>query len=83
MTNKKVEIETMFQDFKDDGVPLTFGKKVYARLVEQTVSTVSSNICLGKNIAKYSKLGNAKNSQVLFNLRDVCDFIVSQKVEVA
>lgn len=83
MTEKEIEIETMFQDFIDSGVPLTFGKKVYVKLVDQTVSTVNGNIVAGKNIAKYSKMGNAKNAQVLFNLRDVCEFIVSQKVKVA
>ena len=83
MMNKEKEIETMFQDFKDSGVPLTFGKKQYAELVGQSVSTVSGNIVSGKNIAKYSKLGASKNAQVLFNLRDVCEFIVNARVRVA
>ena len=80
---KNAEVETMFKDFRADDVPLTFGKKKYGELVGQTVSTISSNICSGKNIVKYSKMGGAKNAQVLFNLRDICEFIVSQKVEVA
>jgi len=81
--NVKLESEELFNSFRESGVPLTFGKKMYAELVGQSVSTVSGNICKGTGVATYSKLGKSKNSQVLFMLKDVCNFITSQKVQVA
>ncbi len=82
MKLKDEAVEILFNDLKDSGFPLMVNKAQYAKIVNQSVSTVSGAISAGKNICKYSKMGGALNAKVLFNLRDVAEFIISQKVEV-
>ncbi len=83
MTQSMTEASNkLFEDLRDEGLPLVFGKKTYAEIEGITQSSVNSKICSG-DVPVYSKMGGAKNSPVRFMLRDVCDFIASKRIQIA
>lgn len=62
---------------------LTIDKKQYAEIIGASVSTINNYISKGYGVPDYQKLGNAKNSKVLFTLRNVAKYLASQTVKTA
>ncbi|MBN1971243.1 MAG: hypothetical protein JW870_17890, partial [Candidatus Delongbacteria bacterium] len=73
----------IFEDLVAMGYPLMINKKQYSEITNQSISTVNTKISNGRDICKYLKMGGKHNSQVLFNLRDVAEFLSLHSIEVA
>ncbi len=46
-----------------------------------SVSSVDNYIKNGHCLPNYKKMGPAKNAKIIFNLRDVAEYIVAQTVQ--
>ncbi len=75
--------QALFDDFKAAGYGVQIGKKQYAEIIGGSVSAVDHYIAKGYGIPKYRKIGNARNSRVLFSLRDVAEYLASQTIQTA
>lgn len=78
-TNHQTEL--VYQDLKSRYAKATLNKKELAKELCMSVSTVDLNISKGIGLPNYKKLGNAKNSRVVFNIVDVAEFL-SQTIKV-
>ena len=54
-------------------------KKELALLLGVSVSFIDNGVMFGSHIPKYKKLGNSKNSRIIFPLLEVAEFL--SKVE--
>lgn len=77
------EAKFIFEQLKAEGFPLLIDKKQYAAILSCSVSSVDNYIKQGTNLPNYKKFGKAKNAKVVFNLRDVSEFIAAQTVQTA
>lgn len=57
------------------------GKREIAEELNVSQSSIDLYISKGIGVPKYKKLGNAKNSRVLFNIYDVAVYLNSQLIE--
>ncbi len=77
-----VEAIAIYSELKIEGYPLLISKKQYAKIIGCGSSTIDNYMKHGYGICNYKKLGNAKNSKVLFNLIDVSNYL-SQTIKTA
>lgn len=77
------EAKFIFNQLKADGYPLFIDKRQYAQILGCSLSSIDNYIKQGTNLPNYKKLGTAKNAKVVFNLRDVSEFIAAQTVQTA
>ncbi|MEA3553701.1 MAG: hypothetical protein U9R39_04755 [Campylobacterota bacterium] len=54
---------------------ITIGKSELSKILGVSESYINKCLMQGKGIPNYKKLGNSKNSKVIWNLSDVSDFI--------
>jgi len=71
--------EMLFKSLKAE-YNLTITKKELANILSSSVSFIDKCITKGKNIPNYIKLGNSRNSKVIFNLVDVAEFLTKTKI---
>ncbi len=77
------ETKQIFDDLKSDGYPLIIDKKQLAEIRRCSVSSIDNYIKAGTNLPNYKKMGTAKNAKVVFNLRDVAEFIATRTIQTA
>ena len=77
------EAQIIYDELKADGYNSQVTKKEYAEIVRCSVSAVDKYIAGGYGIPDYKKIGHQKNARVLFALRDVATYLVSQNVKTA
>ena len=73
---------TMFSALQHKYNKLALSKSELAQELGMGLSTVSKMMAEGIGLPNYKKIGNAKNSRVLFPLADVAEFL-SDTMEVA
>jgi len=77
------EAKFIFDELKAEGYPLLVDKKQYSQIIGCSVSSIDNYIKQGVNLPNYKKMGTAKNAKVVFNLRDVAEYIAGQTVRTA
>lgn len=77
------EAQFIYDQLRAEGYPLLIDKPQYAKINTISVSSVDNYLERGTNLPNYKKMGAAKNAKVLFNLRDVAEFIAAQTVQTA
>ena len=70
------------QDLQKKYNKTTLTKREYAKEIGVSISTVDAYLAKDEGIPKYIKLGNSKNSKVLFNIVDVADFLANGATNV-
>lgn len=60
---------------------LIISKKELANILKVSESTINNYISKNQGIPKYKKLGESKNSKIIFNLIDVAEFLAQKKEE--
>jgi len=60
---------------------ITIGKKEMAAELGIGLSTLDLYMKKGIGIPSYLKLGNKRNSRILFNITDVAEFLSSNKIK--
>jgi hypothetical protein len=72
--------EEIFDDLRSCNGGLLFAdKRKTAELLNCSVSLINKNMAKGRNIPAYLKVGG----KVLFNLRDIAQFIEDHKIHVS
>ncbi len=79
-TNPQTQL--IYQDLKSRYNKATLTKKELANEFTVSISTIDLYMSKSIGIPNYKKLGNAKNSKVVFNIIDVAEFL-SQTIKVA
>lgn len=69
------EAKFILNELKAEGYPLFITKKQYAEITQVSLSAVDNYMANGYGIPNYKKMGNSKNSKVLFNLIDVANYL--------
>jgi len=82
MKFENVDIENMYNYLVKKYNKATITKKELAIEISMSVSSIDKFIMENKNIPKYRKIGNGKNSKVLFNVLDVAKFLYSDLIQV-
>ncbi len=77
------EAEQLFQDLKKDGYSMLIGKKEYAKIIGCSLTSIDNYMKRGYGCPNYKKLGSMQNAKVLFNLRDVANFLANLTVKTA
>ena len=77
------EAQILFDDLKVAGYGVHVSKKDYAEIVGCSTSCIDNYLAKGSGIPSYKKIGKAKNSRVLFSLRDVAEYLAAQTVQTA
>ena len=77
------EAKFINDQLRADGYPLFINKKQYAEIVGLSIHSIDSYITRGINLPNYKKLGESKNAKVVFNLKDVAEFLASRTVKTA
>lgn len=72
----------IYQDLKSRYNKASINKKELANELGCSCSTIDLYMSKSIGLPNYKKLGNAKNSKVIFNIIDVADFL-SQTIKVA
>lgn len=78
--NQKTQL--IYHDLKSRYKKATLSKAELANELGISSSTIDRNMKEGIGIPNYRKLGNARNSKVIFNIVEVAEFL-SQTVKVA
>ena len=78
----ETQAKLIFDELKAQGFSLFIGKREYAKITHSSLSAVDNYIKKGYGIPDYKKMGDAKNSKVLFNLIDVANYL-AQTVKTA
>ena len=73
--------QAIFDDALAAGYPLQLSKQQYAEFVGCSRSAVDNYISKGYGVPNYRKIGNARNSRVMFSLRDVAEYLASQTIQ--
>lgn len=76
------EAEAIYGELRESGYSIFISKTEYAKIVHCSVSSVDNYIRHGYGIPNYKKMGNAKNSKVLFSLIDVANYL-AKTIETA
>jgi len=74
--------ELIYQDLQTRYKKSTLSKREMATELGISYSTIDGYIAKGYGIPNYKKLGNAKNSKVVFTIIDVAEFL-SQTIKTA
>jgi len=77
------EAKFIFDELRKEGYPLLITRQHYARIMRISLSTLDNYMAKGYGLPPYKKMGANKNARVLFNLRDVAEFIAAQTVKTA
>ena len=77
------EAKFIFDQLQGEGYPLLITRRQYARIMGISLSTLDNYMARGYGLPNYKKMGSNKNARVLFNLRDVAEFIAAQTVKTA
>ena len=77
------EAKFIFDQLRAEGYPLLITRQQYARIMGISLSTLDNYMARGYGLPNYKKMGSNKNARVLFNLRDVAEFIAAQTVKTA
>ncbi len=77
------EAQTLFDDLKAEGYGLHISKTQYGEVVGCSTSAVDNYIAKSYGIPSYKKIGHQRNARVLFNLRDVAEYLTAQTVQTA
>ncbi len=77
------EAVTIYSELASQGYGLMVNKGDYAKIVKCSISSVDNYIRKGYGCPNYKKLGNSKNSKVLFSLIDVANYLASSTVITA
>ena len=56
-------------------------KREMAKELDISPSTLDLYMSKGTGVPRYKKLGNAKNSRVIFNILDIAEFLNTQYIE--
>ena len=72
----------IFNQLKAEGYPLLINKLQYSKIIGCSISSIDNYMRAGTNLPNYKKMGTAKNARVLFNLRDVANFIADQTTQM-
>jgi nucleoid DNA-binding protein len=72
MENKEIIYKTLLDKYN-----ITITKKELAQILSSSISFIDKCIMKGENIPNFKKLGNSKNSKIIFNLMDVVDFLTN------
>ena len=75
------ESKFIYDELKYEGYPLFINKRQYANIIGCSLSSVDHYIKQGTNLPDYKKLGTSKNAKVMFNLRDVAEYLAAQTVK--
>ena len=75
------EAQTLLTDLQSAGYGVQVGKKEYAEIVGCTTHTIDKYIARGYGIPRYRKIGNQRNSRVMFALRDVAEYLSSLTIQ--
>ncbi len=73
--------EALYSELKMEGYPLMIPKKSYAEIVGCSVYSVDKYIKKGYGCPNFKKMGDKKNSRVLFSLIDIANYL-SKTVEM-
>ncbi len=65
------------------GSKLPKAKTQYGEVVGCSTSAVDNYIAKSYGIPSYKKIGHQRNARVLFNLRDVAEYLTAQTVQTA
>jgi len=76
------QAEQHYNYLKEKYKKITLIKPELATEMSISVSTINLYIAKGYGIPNYSKIGNAKNASVRFNILDVAEFL-SQTIKTA
>lgn len=60
---------------------ITVTKKELAQILSCSISSVDKCLMKGKGLPNYKRLGNSRNSKIVWNLADIADFL-SQTTKV-
>ncbi len=82
MNFKNPQTELVYQDLKSRYNKATLTKKELAKEFTVSIATIDLYMQKGLGIPNYKKLGNAKNSKVVFNIIDVAEYL-TQTIKVA
>ncbi len=74
------QVKLIYDDLKARYKKSTISKSEMAYELGVSYSTLDNYIARGFGIPNYKKLGNAKNSKVIFNITDVAVFL-AQTIE--
>ena len=77
------EAQALFNDLQTAGYGVHVNKKQYAEIVGCSVSAVDHYMKSGYGIPDYRKMGHQRNARVLFSLRSVAEYLVTQTVVTA
>ena len=71
------ETEFIFNELRKDH-PLFIGREEYGEIIGVSTGTIARRIRAGIGLPNYKRAGDWKNSRILFNLKDVAEFLSSQ-----
>lgn len=75
------EAIAIYSELSAQGYSLFINKKEYADIVSCSTASVDNFIRNGYGCPDYKKLGNAKNSKVLFSLIDVANYLAGTTIK--
>lgn len=81
--DKTMDAKNLYDQLKTDGYDTLISKKEYLKITGISKSTLDLNMQNQQHIPPFMKIGDPIKGRVLFNLRDVCDFLCSCSVRVA
>ena len=70
-TSTQALVEQLFKLYNK----VVFSKENLAKLMDVSISYISKSLAKGYGIPNYKRLGNKKNSKVIFNINDVAEFL--------
>ena len=82
MQFNKPQTELIYQDLKSRYKKASLNKRELSNELGVSISTIDLYISKSMGIPNYKKLGNAKNSKVVFNIIDIAEFL-ADTVKVA
>ncbi len=77
------ESVALYGELVSRGYKLFIGKREYAEIIGSSVSSIDNFIKNGYGCPNYKKLGNSKNSKVLFSLIDVANYLAGTTIHTA
>ncbi len=75
------EAVAIYSELSAKGYSLLISKKEYSDIVGCSTSSVDNFIRNGYGCPNYKKLGEAKNSKVLFSLIDVANYLAGSTIQ--
>ncbi len=75
------ETKFIFDELRKEGYPLFIDTEQYCSLLGISISTLGNRLRVGKGLPNYARAGDWKNAKILFNLKDVADFLANQTIQ--